>query len=74
VEAAQIRKHVTSHTFRHCFATHLLRSGVDIRTIQHLLGHQDVATTMIYTHVIECESVVSPLDKMLKKEEPLAVG
>ena len=49
VEGAEILKHVTCHTFRHCFATHLLRGGTDIRTIQELLGHQDVATTMIYT-------------------------
>lgn len=64
VEAAGILKHVTCHTFRHCFATHLLRSGTDIRTIQQLLGHQDVATTMIYTHVVESEDVVSPLDRL----------
>lgn len=72
VESAQIHKHVTSHTFRHCFATHLLRTGVDIRTIQHLLGHQDVATTMIYTHIVECEKVVSPLDRLLAPDESLA--
>ena len=64
VEGAGILKHITSHTFRHCFATHLLRSGTDIRTIQQLLGHQDVATTMIYTHVVGCAEVVSPLDRL----------
>ena len=64
VEAAGVLKHITSHTFRHCFATHLLRSGTDIRTIQELLGHQDVATTMIYTHFETCVEVVSPLDRL----------
>ena len=66
VEAVGITKHVTSHTFRHCFATHLLWSGTDIRTIQELLGHSDVQTTMIYTHVMNRRDiqVVSPLDRL----------
>ena len=64
VREAQIGKRATSHTFRHSFATHLLASGSDIRTIQEWLGHKDVRTTMMYTHVLNRGGlgVRSPLD------------
>jgi integron integrase len=65
VRKAGIAKPASCHTFRHSFATHLLEDGYDIRTVQELLGHSDVRTTMIYTHVLNRggKAVVSPIDR-----------
>ena len=66
VRRAGLTKTISAHTFRHAFAAHLLQRGTDIRTIQQLLGHHDLTTTMIYTHILQQGGygVQSPLDDL----------
>ncbi len=75
VNKARVPKRITCHTFRHSFASHLLQANYDIRTIQEMLGHSDVRTTMIYTHTVKSRTLKerrSPLDFQPSSGDPAA--